>query len=577
MTKKSYFIKKIFVFSLLIFFLNENVFFAQNQNNGAVRLPVTNRRKSFFYGIENGILNDVENGSSSSLKNAISLLRKADSSQYKQNELVLLNVATQIMKILWKSERIIQDDFPEPEANSYTGALNSAKNGIFDTSTGNTDFLSTILPAFVVLSENANISPEVLNQCRIAVDASLKINPSSIMAAYLSAVIYKMNGEYSKAEETIFSVYDSESNNFEITLEYAEILTYVNKSEESVRILKNLYENNSLDSQNSGQNIQILRSLSYSCFKAGLLDEAEEYVARVLQQTPNDLEFVLFRAKILIEKKDYIHAVSLLDVYERQNPENLDYLILRSKVQLDWSKNTAAATNTVEKALKLYPENQELLMTAARISSETDAPVAGKYADELASLVLEKNPENQEAKLYALDALIKHENWQDAYKISSSLINTYFSPELLLRHVNVCINAKKNSEALSVATSAYNQNPGDENVILAYVASLSGNSRYDEAMSLVEKLLPSASSRLKSSLYYYRSDLQRTEEKKLADLRSSLISNPRNSDSLFSLYEYYYDKQDYKKAQYYLRQVVAIKPNDSSVRQLNENLTKLIK
>ena len=101
------------------------------------------------------------------------------------------------------------------------------------------------------------------------------------------------------------------------------------------------------------------------------------------------MEFVLFRAKILVEKKDYIHAVSLLDVYARQDSTSLDYLLLRSRVQLDWSKNTSAATENIEKALQLYPENTEALMFAARISSPIDSPVAGKYADELAAKVQE--------------------------------------------------------------------------------------------------------------------------------------------------------------------------------------------
>ena len=40
--------------------------------------------------------------------------------------------------------------------------------------------------------------------------------------------------------------------------------------------------------------------------------------------------------------------------------------------------------------------------------------------------------------------------------------------------------------------------------------------------------------------------------------------------------KFYYTKEDYRKAQYYLRQVVAINPNDSSIRKLNEALTKLM-
>ena len=98
----------------------------------------------------------------------------------------------------------------------------------------------------------------------------------------------------------------------------------------------------------------------------------------------------------------------------------------------------------------------------------------------------------------------------------------------------------------------------------------------DVVLKYIDSLLPDASSKMKSYLYYVRSFLQITEDKSLADLRSSLSMNPRNSDALFRLYEIYYEKKDYRKAQYYLRQVVAINPNNNSIKQLNEALTKLV-
>ena len=71
--------------------------------------------------------------------------------------------------------------------------------------------------------------------------------------------------------------------------------------------------------------------------------------------------------------------------------------------------------------------------------------------------------------------------------------------------------------------------------------------------------------------------MQSSVESSLSDLRSSLISNPRNTDALFRLYQIYYDKKDYRKAQYYLKQVVALNPNDSELKNLNEQLNLLIK
>jgi len=82
---------------------------------------------------------------------------------------------------------------------------------------------------------------------------------------------------------------------------------------------------------------------------------------------------------------------------------------------------------------------------------------------------------------------------------------------------------------------------------------------------------------MRSFFYYRRSFLDAAEEDSLADLRSSLIANPRNADALFRLYEIYYEKRDYRKAQYYLKQVVALDPNNAEMRKLNEELSKLIK
>ena len=67
------------------------------------------------------------------------------------------------------------------------------------------------------------------------------------------------------------------------------------------------------------------------------------------------------------------------------------------------------------------------------------------------------------------------------------------------------------------------------------------------------------------------------ESTMLSDLRSSLISNPRNSDALFRMYQIYFKRKDYRKAQYYLKQVVSLNPNDETYLRLNKELDQLVK
>jgi len=532
----------------------------------SIKLPSSKGQRSFFYKIDPSVLTQIQNGTPVSLRTAISTL-KQKGSEFEENEKVLFVVAAEIMKIVWPSERITWDIPVIDNDNPYTGAIDSVKQGVFDSSTGNVDFLTTLLPALLIVNPSADSSS--YDACEAAVTSALQIQPDSALANYLMAVLLEKKKNYIAAEAYIEKVYGADSSTDEIGITYVRILRMNGKLSLASEILGKM--NTSVD------DISILKQNAYIAFESGNYDEAELYVAKVLQQIPTDLEFLLFRANILIEKKDYIHAVSLLDMYARQDSMSINYLILRARVQLDWSKNTSAATETVEKALQNYPDNMDALMFAARISSETDAPVAGKYADELAARVLAKYPDNKEAKSYALDGLIHRENWQNAYEVCRSLISPGpVSSEIIEKFVEVCIQLGKYSEAYETAKRSYDEKPDDEILMRAYVLAYCKIGNRDAVLRYINTALNSANPKIKSYLFYRRSFLQLTEEKQLADLRSSLISNPRNSDSLFRLYEVYYDKKDYKKAQYYLRQVVAINPNDSSMKKLNEALTKLM-
>ena len=539
----------------------------------AVKLPA--QKRTFFYKIDEQIVKEVENGSPESLKNAMQLIKKS-SEEYEENEKVLISIAVQIMKIVWPSQKITWEQPVTDIENPYIGAINSAKQGVFDSSTGDVDFLSTILPALVLLSpviaqskEINNTNQEILENCRNAIQKAMEVNQNSVLAHYLMGVLLQKQEKYNEALAFLKFAYDSSPKTEEILLCYSNLLYKTGNLESAQKIA------DELDPQNL--KIQVLKQKAYIAFELKDYDSAELLVARVLQQNPNDLDFLLFRAKILVEKNDYIRAVSLLDVYARQNDTSLDYLILRARIQLDWSKNTTAATETIEKALQLYPEETQVLMIAAKISSITDSPVAGKYADQLTEKVLQKEPDNIEAMVYSLNALIQRENWNDSYKICCKIIETEKYPvEIVGKFVQICLRLGKNNEAFDFAKSQLVKYPDDETVLQAYVFAYSKVGNRDAVIKYIDSLLAQANQKMKSYLFYVRSFLQVSEEKSLADLRSSLSMNPRNSDSLFRLYEIYFEKQDYRKAQYYLRQVVAINPNNNSLKKLNEALTKMV-
>jgi tetratricopeptide (TPR) repeat protein len=255
------------------------------------------------------------------------------------------------------------------------------------------------------------VSKEDIEKCEEIILLAISEYPThknSVLPNYLLGVVNQKLKNYIEAKNYFKIVYETEPTIFENQIAYANSLrenAEYSKAEEVLNLIDELNQNK----------IEVLKQKSYLAFEQNQLDLAESYVAKVLQNNPGDLDFVLFRAKILIEKKDYIRAVSLLDMYERRQVYSLEYFVLRAKLQLYWSKNTNAALETVERTLQLYPDSSEILMLAASIASMTDAPVAGKYADELASILLEKDPNNKEALMYQIDGFIYNQNYEEAY------------------------------------------------------------------------------------------------------------------------------------------------------------------
>ena len=63
----------------------------------------------------------------------------------------------------------------------------------------------------------------------------------------------------------------------------------------------------------------------------------------------------------------------------------------------------------------------------------------------------------------------------------------------------------------------------------------------------------------------------------LSLLRQALLTNPRNEDALFAMYQWYFLSKDYRNAQFYLRQAIGIEGgNNKLYLKLYENLNQLL-
>lgn len=526
-----------------------------------------NKNYTYFSAVPESIMHDVEVGSPSSLRKAVQAIRK-QSSELTENEKVLVAVVSDIMQIAWPDERV---DWELPEVsgdNSYLGAINSAKNGIYDRSTGNVDFLTVVLPSLVVL-KTSDVS-SFFTDSEAALKNGLSRCPDSVLAMYLLGILYNKHGQYEKAAEQLKRANSLEPESLQVSYAYSESLFLSGNEKDAEFQILNILSKYPSD-------INALKLASKLFFKEKNYSKAEEYISRVLQQEPNDLPSVLFRARILIEKKDYIHAASLLDVYSRQDSRSKEYLLLRAQIQYEWSKNNTAAVLTIESALKNYPNDKDVMLYAAKISGETGLAVAEKSAEDYANEILLAEPDNETALFYSAEGFVRKKDWKNAYNSSKKLLQKNSSKtEYVVEYIEICLQLKRYDEAWNLISQLYKDNSDDEEITKSYIKVMVASGRTQQALSLINQLLDSSTAKMKSFLYYERSLMRTTQENMLTDLRSSLISNPRNSDALYRLYEIYYERRDYRKAQYYLKQVVALNPNDSDLRALNEKLSSIV-
>ena len=532
-----------------------------SENQEGILLPAIPKKSTYFEFSDPAIMENAEIGSPTAIKNVITKLRKANG-KYTEEESVLFAVLETVASTVWPSENInfpILDSLPE---NVYAGIIDYVKKGIFDTNAGNSDFYTLVLPCVIVCtSTQTAFFPEAEEKLLEA----LEKNDKSVLVHYLLGILYKKLGNQEQSFYHLEKAYELDSTCFEINFEYAKALYEKKLFQKAFEIASSLKNPEDL-------NLELLELCAKSALAINKLDVAESYVGKLLQKEPDNPENILLRAEILFEKGEYLRVSSLLDAYSKTDKTALKYLLLRSKLQNVWNRNTTAAISTISEALTLYPDNHEVLLCAAELISESGSKINGKSAFELIEPLKQIDGENPKLLQIEIDEYIRQKQWKNAYEVSQKLIQIEPSENRIIKNILICIELGENQQAFFLADELYTNNPTSEEVQITYVKTLVANNKKTEAIALINSLLQKASSKMKSELYYQKSRLESSDDKKLSDLRSSLTANPRNEEALFALYELYFKKNDYRKAQYYLKQVIALNPSNQELLDLNSNL-----
>jgi tetratricopeptide (TPR) repeat protein len=437
--------------------------------------------------------------------------------------------------------------------------------------------LGELIPALALF--NNNVSSETGRRAVEALDRFARLGIPSILPSLLRGIQAERNGDYQSALGLYRSALAIAPDAWVASLGMARALISLKRGSDALSTLAPLAESK------SGLR-EFDRPYALALYSNGKYEESAPYVARALMADPQDSRLVLIRAHLLIKAKSYQQALPLLDAYGTIEPSNRLYLLLRS-LESEGLRNRDEALKWARRGLAAYPDDPELLVTAARIlfagpaSGALEARTLASRAFDLTApgapsppdtgdgltgpaLAAARNAAGVEAARLLLADAVSRYRWTDAAKYLNRIGPTFEDKALAAK----IMRKSGDPKALEYASEWYRSNSTSEAAAEAYIRCLIATGSERTAQDLIARILPGTSTpQFRSTLYYLQSLLQKSDEAALTLLRSALVENADNAEALAAVYDIQMRRKDYTKARFYLKQALAISPNDPELEE----------
>jgi tetratricopeptide (TPR) repeat protein len=458
--------------------------------------------------------------------------------------------------------------FDPPQTHVYTRIIRDAERGVYTPPSSNsTDYLEHVLPFLAYLSETR---PERLLSALPDLNRARELKNEAVPAIYFQGLVYERGGRSDEARNAYTRAYGLSAECYPAALGLSRIMVKGGDVQGAVRLLTELITRNP-------DNMSIKRQLALAYYENRDWSRAEQAVAEILQRNPRDGQFILIRAHIMVEQGQYLQAQTPLDLYATIDTGNRLYLLLRARVQAEGYRNRDAALNYLRSLLRAYPDNEEGILYAAALLMESSRSEDQAEGRVLMQRLLESGKASPNIIDLALSDAIRRGAFRDALPYLEILLRDRRSSHDLLNAYTVQRGLGNNAQALSFARELYERDPANEEGAAAYISALIDTGRRDEARNMIESRLAALSGgSLKSRYYYLRSRIRSGDESIMNDLRSSLFEDPRNLDALIAMFEIYHRRRDERRAVYYLKQALALSPDNPQLQRYQSEYAGLL-
>jgi thioredoxin-like negative regulator of GroEL len=534
------------------------------ENVGTETAPTAPRKGT---GLADEIRTLVETGTPPSLLRALDLIRSRDLSESEFGRAMSAASVTLLAKLYPEIPMTLPPADP-PSTHVYARILSEAERGGYTpASSTSTDYLEHVLPFIALLGEKRS---ERLASALPDLERAAQLSSSSVLDPYFRGIVAERQGRNEDALAAYNEARKRSADCYPAGAGAARVLSSTGRSGEAVTLLQDLLVR-------YPDNILVKRELARAYYESGDWPRAAPAIAEVLQRDPKDTRFMLMRAHALVEQGAFVQAQPLLDALANVDAGNRLYLFLRARVQAEGYRNRDSAIAYLRSILRSNPLDVEASAYAARLLLESQRSEDNQEGRQLLGRLLSSSSSSLAVVELALKDAITREAWAEAAPLVKRLLQDRRSAEDLKNAYLVHRGLKETDAGLAVARELYERDRTNDEAVALYASALAETGQKAEAARLIDaKLVTATGGTAKSRFYYLRSRLRADEDTAMGDLRSSLFEDPRNLEALMAMMEIYRRRKDDRRTVYYLKQALALAPDDPVLKKYQGEYSALL-
>ena len=515
-------------------------------------------------GVTEEIKTLVELGTPPSLIRALDIIRSRELGGTEFGR-AMIAVCVALLQKLYPEIPVTLPVSDPPSTNSYTRILRDAERGSYTpASAASSDYLEHVLPFLSLLNETR---PDRLAASLPDLEKAAGLGKPSVLDPYFRGIIAERRSSWVVALAAYDEARAISADCYPAVVGAARALNQNGRVKESVDLLVEL-------SVRYPDSLIVKRELARAYYDSRDWSRAGPAVAEILQREPKDARFLLMRAHVFVETGAYLQAQPLLEALAGIDPTNRLYLFLRARVQAEAYRNRDSALTYLRSLLRAKPDDEEALAYMARLLLESTRPEESAEGRVLLTRLVSSDSVSLMIVDLALKDAMARAAWTEAFPYITRLLEERRTNADLRNAYSVYSNGKSNELALEVARELYERDSANVEAAAIYASALIDSGQKEEAAQVIATRLPGmAGGSIKSRFYFLRSRIRIDEESLMGDLRSSLFEDPRNLDALVAMLEIYRSRKDERRAVYYLKQALALAPEDPKLLKYREEFS----